>query len=120
MSDEDKARRRREERKKLLELLNSYGEGAPYNPETEEARRESERDQEIERKQATRARYRGRRRSLRADPSSRARTGRRPGALTRPPRQAKISLSQPRILLRSACAHRYPRWSTAGRGDALQ
>ncbi len=49
MNDEDRARRRKEDRKKLLERLNSYGEGAPYSPETEESERELERLREIER-----------------------------------------------------------------------
>ena len=49
MSDRDGARRRREEREKLLQCLSAYGEGAPYSPETEEVERESERDREIER-----------------------------------------------------------------------
>lgn len=46
---EDKAWRRREERKRLLERLNSYGEGAAYNLEGEESGRELERLREIER-----------------------------------------------------------------------
>ena len=49
MTGKDGARRRREERKTLLERLNSYGEGAPYNPETEESERALERSREIER-----------------------------------------------------------------------
>lgn len=49
MNDENRARRRKDDRKRLLERLNSYGEGAPYSPETEESERELERLREIER-----------------------------------------------------------------------
>jgi hypothetical protein len=49
LNDEDRTRRRKEERKRLLERLNSYGEGAPYGPEGEESERELERQREIER-----------------------------------------------------------------------
>ena len=49
MNDEDRARRRKDDRKRLLERLNSYGEGASYSPETEESERELERLREIER-----------------------------------------------------------------------
>lgn len=49
MNGEDRTRRRKEDRKSLLERLNSYGEGAPYNPETEGSECELERLREIER-----------------------------------------------------------------------
>ena len=49
MEDGDKTRRRKEDRKRLLERLNSYGEGAPYGPEGEESERELERQRETER-----------------------------------------------------------------------
>jgi hypothetical protein len=49
LNDEDRTRRRKEDRKRLLERLNSYGEGAPYGPEVEESERELERQREIER-----------------------------------------------------------------------
>jgi hypothetical protein len=46
MSDGDRAQRGQENRKRLLERLNSYGEGAAHDPEGEE--REPERLREIE------------------------------------------------------------------------
>jgi len=49
VNGEDRTRRRKEDRKRLLERLNSYGEGAPYSPETENSEREMERLREIER-----------------------------------------------------------------------
>lgn len=49
MNGEDRTRRRKEDRERLLERLNSYGEGAPYSPETENSKRELERLREIER-----------------------------------------------------------------------